>query len=158
MLSSVALRAQISSIIDALSKAAVAEIVKVFEDGMVVMRLEVCRRDSEIKKLKTNIEVLHNELRTVQGTVTLHADTGRAGEICSYVAQTENCCNSDYHVVKDTFLFCFFVVRTDVASGFSPTFKDVGCHQVFFSSHYTNYTVYANCACTFNTFNYVRNV
>lgn len=107
MLSSVALRAQISSIIDALSKAAVAEIVRVFEDGMVVMRLEVCRRDSEIKKLKTNLEVLHNELRTVQGRVTLHADTGRAGEICSYVAQTENCCNSDYHLVKDA----FFVLR-----------------------------------------------
>ncbi|XP_056913658.1 zinc finger protein 658-like isoform X2 [Takifugu flavidus] len=79
MLSTVALRAQISSIIDALSKAAVTEIVKVFEDGMVVMRLEVCRRDSEIKKLKTNLEVLHNELRKVQGRVTLHADTGRAG-------------------------------------------------------------------------------
>lgn len=94
MLNSVALRAQISSIIDALSKAAVAEIVKVFEDGMVVMRLQVCQRDIEIKKLKTNLEVLHNELRTVQSRVTLHADTGRDGEICSYVAQTENCCNT----------------------------------------------------------------
>lgn len=101
MLSSVDLRAQITSIIDALSKAAVAEIVKVFEDGMIVMRLEVCRRDGEIKKLKTNLEVLHNELRTVQGRVTLHA--GGAGEICSYVAQTENCCNSDYHLVKHAF-------------------------------------------------------
>lgn len=103
MLTSVDLRAQITSIIDALSKAAVAEIVKVFEDGMIVMRLEVCRRDDEIKKLKTNLEVLHNELRTVQGRVTLHADTGRAGEICSYVAQTENCCSSDYHLVMDAF-------------------------------------------------------
>lgn len=86
MLSSVDVRAQISSIIDALSKAAVAEIVKVFEDGMVVLRLEVCQRDSEIKKLKTNLEVLHNELRSVQERVTLHADNScRDGEICSFV-------------------------------------------------------------------------
>lgn len=104
MLNSVALRAQISSIIDALSKAAVAEIVKVFEDGMVGMRLEVCRRDSEIKKLKTNLEVLHNELRRVQRRVTLHADIRRTGEICSFVAQTENCCNSNDHLVKDAYL------------------------------------------------------
>lgn len=86
MLSSVDVRAQISSIIDALSKAAVAEIVKVFEDGMVVLRLEVCQRDSEIKKLKTNLEVLHNELRSVQERVSLHADNScRDGEICSFV-------------------------------------------------------------------------
>lgn len=99
MLSSVAVRAQISSIIDALSKAAVTEIAKVFEDGMVVMRLEVCQRDSEIKKLKTNLEVLHNELRTVQERVTLHADnSGRDGEICSSAAK-QNCCNSDYHLL-----------------------------------------------------------
>uniref|UniRef100_UPI003AAD53E4 uncharacterized protein n=1 Tax=Centroberyx gerrardi TaxID=166262 RepID=UPI003AAD53E4 len=64
---SVALRAQIASIIDALSKAAVAEIGKVVEDGMVVLRLEMCQRENEIKSLKNNIEVLHNELRAAQG-------------------------------------------------------------------------------------------
>lgn len=84
MLGSVAVRAQISSIIDALSKAAVAEILKVFEDGMVVLRLEVCQRDSEIKKLKTNLEVLHSELRSVQERVSLQAGSrGRDGEIRS---------------------------------------------------------------------------
>ncbi|CAN9502766.1 unnamed protein product [Ophioblennius macclurei] len=66
MLSSVALRAQIASVIDALSKAAVAEIAQVVEDGMVVLRLQVCQRDDEIKKLKSNIEVLHGELRATQ--------------------------------------------------------------------------------------------
>lgn len=86
MLSSLDVRAQISSIVDALSKAAVAEIVKVFEDGMVVMRLEVCQRDREIKKLKTNLEVLHHELRSMQERVTVHADNScRDGEICSFV-------------------------------------------------------------------------
>ncbi|XP_034039640.1 zinc finger and BTB domain-containing protein 41-like [Thalassophryne amazonica] len=63
MLSSAALRAQIASVIDALSKAAVAEIGKLVEDGMVVLRLEMCQRDCEIQKLKSNIEVLHTELR-----------------------------------------------------------------------------------------------
>lgn len=82
MLSSVALRSQIASIIDALSKAAVAEIAKVVEDGMVVLRLEMCQRENEIKKLKTNIEVLHNELRTAQERVTLHPDNhGRDGKL-----------------------------------------------------------------------------
>lgn len=86
MLSSVDVRAQISSIIDALSKAAVAEIAKVFEDGLVVLRLEVCQRDSEINKLKTNLEVLHNELRSAQERVLLKADSRcRDGEVCSFV-------------------------------------------------------------------------
>ncbi|GLD50752.1 uncharacterized protein AKAME5_000390000 [Lates japonicus] len=75
MLSSVALRAQIASVIDALSKAAVAEIAKVVEDGMVVLRLEMCQRENEIKKLKSNIEVLHTELRAAQDRVTLRPDS-----------------------------------------------------------------------------------
>ncbi len=80
MLSSVALRAQIASIIDALSKAAVAEIAKVVEDGVVVLRLEMCQRENEIKKLKSNIEVLHNELRSAQERLTLRPDDqGRDG-------------------------------------------------------------------------------
>ncbi|KAK5889439.1 hypothetical protein CesoFtcFv8_015444 [Champsocephalus esox] len=83
MFTSVALRAQLASIIDALSKAAVAEISKVVEDDMAVVRLEMCQRDNEIKKLKTNIQVLHSELRTMQGSVsqkpadTLRGDTLR---------------------------------------------------------------------------------
>lgn len=82
MLCSVALRAQIASVIDVLSKAAVAEIAKVVEDGMVVLRLEMCQRESEIEKLKNNIEVLHNELRSAQERVTLRPDPrGRDGKI-----------------------------------------------------------------------------
>lgn len=66
MLSSGTLRGQIASIIDVLAKAAVAEIAKVVEDGMVVLRLEMVQRDSEIDKLKSSIDVLHSELRTAQ--------------------------------------------------------------------------------------------
>lgn len=80
MLSSGAVRAQVSSIIEALSKAAVGEILKVFEDGMVLLRLEVCQRDSEIKKLKRNVEVLHQELRSVQGGGSLQPDPRGDGE------------------------------------------------------------------------------
>ena len=67
MLSVVNIRAQISSVIDALSKAAVAEIAKVVEDGMVVWRLEICQRENEILKLKDNIAVLNNELKAATG-------------------------------------------------------------------------------------------
>ena len=67
MLSVVNIRAQISSVIDALSKAAVAEIAKVVEDGMVVWRLEICQRDNEILKLKDNIDILNNELKAATG-------------------------------------------------------------------------------------------
>lgn len=72
MLSGVALRAQIASIIEALSKSALAEISKVVDDGMVVLRLEMCQRESEIKTLKENIEVLHKELRTAQDRASVH--------------------------------------------------------------------------------------
>ncbi|XP_029309134.1 uncharacterized protein LOC115022306 [Cottoperca gobio] len=85
MLSSVALRAQIASVIDALSKAAVAEISKVVEDGMVVLRLEMCQRENEIKKLKSNIEVVHNELRSLQESVTLQPDNHGRDDIQSDV-------------------------------------------------------------------------
>lgn len=77
MLSSGTLRAQIASIIDVLAKAAVAEIAKVVEDGMVVLRLEMVQRDSEIDKLKSSIDVLHSELRTAQQRTTVHPDEQR---------------------------------------------------------------------------------
>ncbi|XP_045907802.1 zinc finger protein 135-like [Micropterus dolomieu] len=80
MLNSVALRAQIASVIDALSKAAVAEIAKVVEDGMVVLRLEMCQRENDIKKLKSNIEVLHSELRSAQQRATLRPDKRDDGQ------------------------------------------------------------------------------
>lgn len=76
------MRAQIASIIDVLAKAAVAEIAKVVEDGMVVLRLEMVQRESEIDKLKSSIDVLHSELRTAQQRTTVHPDERvRDGEL-----------------------------------------------------------------------------
>ncbi|XP_029580650.1 zinc finger protein 594 [Salmo trutta] len=63
MLSSVSLRAQIASIIEVLSKAAVAEISKVVDDGIVVLRVEMCQRENEINVLKDNLQQLDSELR-----------------------------------------------------------------------------------------------
>ncbi|XP_014047369.1 zinc finger protein 112 isoform X2 [Salmo salar] len=63
MLSSVSLRAQIASIIEVLSKAAVAEISKVVDDGIVVLRVEMCQRENEINVLKNNLQQLDSELR-----------------------------------------------------------------------------------------------
>ena len=45
---------QVSAIMDMLAKAAVTEITKLVEEGGVVLRLEMCRRDSEIQELKAN--------------------------------------------------------------------------------------------------------
>ncbi|XP_055721799.1 zinc finger protein 658-like [Salvelinus fontinalis] len=67
MLSSVSLRAQIASIIEVLSKTAVAEISKVVDDGIVVLRVEMCRRENEINVLKNNVQQLDSELRRARG-------------------------------------------------------------------------------------------
>ncbi|XP_070989822.1 zinc finger protein 48-like isoform X2 [Oncorhynchus clarkii lewisi] len=67
MLSSVSLRAQIASIIEVLSKAAVSEISKVVDDGIVVLRVEMCRRENEINVLKNNVQQLDSELRKARG-------------------------------------------------------------------------------------------
>uniref|UniRef100_A0A1A8ICS9 Zinc finger protein 35 n=1 Tax=Nothobranchius kuhntae TaxID=321403 RepID=A0A1A8ICS9_NOTKU len=80
MLSGVPLRSQIASVIDALAKTAVAEISKVVEEGMVVLRLEMCQRENEIKRLKSSVEVLHGELRATRQAVTLRPrDEGQSG-------------------------------------------------------------------------------
>ena len=68
LLTGAAVRSQIASIVDVHYKAAVAEISKVVDDSMVVLRLEMSQRENEIKTLKNNIEILHNELRTAHGT------------------------------------------------------------------------------------------
>ncbi|KAM6989818.1 uncharacterized protein LKV04_009411 [Tautogolabrus adspersus] len=100
MLNGVSLRAQITSIIDVLSKAAVAEIAQVVEDGMVVLRLEMCQRENEIKKLKSNIELLHNELRAAQERVTLRPDHRGRDDTQSDVGDQRNIVEN-VHVEKE---------------------------------------------------------
>ena len=61
----VSLNSQISAIMDVLAKAAVAEITKLVEEGTVVLRLEMRRRDSEIEDLKRSL-IMERELRKGQ--------------------------------------------------------------------------------------------
>lgn len=67
-MSSGAIRARIAAIVESLCRTAVTEITKVVEDGMMVLRLETVYRESEIKRLKGDIERLHVELRAGQET------------------------------------------------------------------------------------------
>ncbi|KAF7662319.1 hypothetical protein LDENG_00239460 [Lucifuga dentata] len=53
---------QVAAIMDVLAKAAVAEITKLMEDGTVVLRLEMCRRDGEIQELKRSLKRMEAEL------------------------------------------------------------------------------------------------
>nr|XP_057928686.1 zinc finger protein 3 homolog [Doryrhamphus excisus] len=75
MSSGVALHTQIGSIITALCNAAAAQIAKVVEDGMVVLRLEVSQREHEIRRLRSSVEVLHGELRAARRTADLRSQT-----------------------------------------------------------------------------------
>lgn len=82
MLTVVALRAQIASVVDALSKAAVAEISKVVEDGIAALRMEMCHREDEIQKLKRSVQVLHSELGAARKPGTLRPEPRcRNGEL-----------------------------------------------------------------------------
>lgn len=62
---------QVAAIMDVLAKAAVAEITKLVEDGTVVLRLEMCRRDSEIQELKRSLNVMEVELCKAQEAATI---------------------------------------------------------------------------------------
>ncbi|XP_055084488.1 zinc finger protein 83-like [Periophthalmus magnuspinnatus] len=66
MLSSGQLRTRIAAIVESLCRTAVTEISKIVEDGMMVLRLETCYRESEIKRLKGDIARLQVELRAAQ--------------------------------------------------------------------------------------------
>ncbi|KAK7944903.1 hypothetical protein WMY93_000631 [Mugilogobius chulae] len=66
MLSSGAIRSRIGTIVESLCRTAVTEISKIVEDGMMVLRLETCYRESEIKRLKGDIARLQVELRAAQ--------------------------------------------------------------------------------------------
>lgn len=57
---------QVAAIMDVLAKAAVAEITKLVEDGTVVLRLEMCRRESEIHELKRSLKLMETELCKAQ--------------------------------------------------------------------------------------------
>ncbi|KAL2096865.1 hypothetical protein ACEWY4_006072 [Coilia grayii] len=71
---------QIASIMDVLAKAAVAEISKVVEDAIVVLRVETCQRQNEIEALKRNLEVVSNELRATRRALVRECINGRSAD------------------------------------------------------------------------------
>lgn len=80
--SGVTLQKQIASIMDELSKAAVMEISKVVDDGVVMLKLEICEREHEIDSLKRNLQMVSEELRqTRRALVRQCVSTGRATQL-----------------------------------------------------------------------------
>ncbi|GAA6109916.1 zinc finger protein 510 isoform X1 [Tachysurus ichikawai] len=64
--SSVSFHSRLASVMALVAQSAVAEISKLYDDGLLVLRLEVCRKDSEIEALKTKLQTAENELRLVK--------------------------------------------------------------------------------------------
>ena len=58
---------------DVLAKAAVAEITKLVDDGIVDLRLEMCRRDGELQELKRSLKSMEVELCNAQEAATNRA-------------------------------------------------------------------------------------
>ncbi|KAK6302834.1 hypothetical protein J4Q44_G00271890 [Coregonus suidteri] len=54
------------AIMDVLAKAAVAEITKFVDEGTVVLRLEMCRKENEIEGLQNSLQLMERELRKAQ--------------------------------------------------------------------------------------------
>ncbi|XP_026877552.2 uncharacterized protein LOC113584680 [Electrophorus electricus] len=74
------LQKQIASIMDVLAKAAVAEISKVVDDGVVMLRLEICERENEIDTLKRNLQIVSNELRETRRALVRECVSDRPTE------------------------------------------------------------------------------
>lgn len=64
--SSVSFHARLASVMAVMAQSAVAEISKLHDDGLLVLRLEVCRKDSEIEALKRKLETVEKELRLLK--------------------------------------------------------------------------------------------
>lgn len=64
--SSVSFHSKLASVMALMAQSAVAEISKLYDDGLLVLRLEVCRKDSEIEALKIKLETVEKELRLLK--------------------------------------------------------------------------------------------
>lgn len=71
---------QVAAIMEVLAKAAVAEITKLVDDGIVALRLEICRRDSELQELKRSLKSMEVELCNAQEAATTRATEDKQEE------------------------------------------------------------------------------
>lgn len=62
------IQSRLASIMEVLSKTAVAEITKVFDDGFLVLRLEMCRKDAKIEALYKKLSALEGDILSTRRT------------------------------------------------------------------------------------------
>lgn len=67
MINSVHFRRQVGAVMEILTKAAIAEIAKLVDDGSAVLRLEMYRTQSENETLKTRIRQMESDLEAALG-------------------------------------------------------------------------------------------
>ena len=67
MASCASFQVNLASIMDVLTKTAVAEIAKLVEDGSAALRREMCRSQIENEALKTKLLLMEGEPRAVRG-------------------------------------------------------------------------------------------
>ncbi|KAG5285657.1 hypothetical protein AALO_G00005920 [Alosa alosa] len=60
------IQTQLGAVMEVLAKAAIAEIIKLFDDSYAVLRLEISRHQNENEDLKRKLQEAKEELRTVQ--------------------------------------------------------------------------------------------
>ncbi|KAF5903043.1 zinc finger protein, partial [Clarias magur] len=102
---------RLASVMAVLAQSAVAEISKVYDDGLLLLRLEVCRKDSEIQTLKGKLETVENELRLLKEsqssasrgvTASLTPDPcARTPDLTEITDETEQHLSWKYHPVAD---------------------------------------------------------
>ncbi|XP_062844244.1 uncharacterized protein LOC134302919 [Trichomycterus rosablanca] len=64
--SGVSFHSRLLSVMSLLAQSAVTEIGKLYDDAFIVLRLEICRKDSEMEDLRRKLEAVKNELRRVK--------------------------------------------------------------------------------------------
>ncbi|KAI4881667.1 hypothetical protein NFI96_009108 [Prochilodus magdalenae] len=94
--STASFHSRLASVMATVAKSAVAEIGKLYDDGLVILRLEVCRKDSEIEALKKKLETVENELRSVKEsqravTPTLPPSSGKRPDVAAPGACDHHC-------------------------------------------------------------------
>ena len=60
------LQTQLASIMELLAKAAISEIIKVFDDSYTVLRLEISRNQNEKEALKRKLQEVQEQLTCVR--------------------------------------------------------------------------------------------
>ncbi|KAL6103800.1 uncharacterized protein ACO6RY_13672 [Pungitius sinensis] len=93
------LAAQIAAIVDSLSKAAVAEISQLVEEGSLVLRLEMCRKDAEIQELRRSLKRMEVDLCGAQEAAATRAaedllrggDEREAQKACAVYLEPAHC-------------------------------------------------------------------